>query len=205
MLANPTPDDLARVRSLADIIHSVDPFRAQVLREPDAVVERMRTPFFRHAAVYKVTYEVAPVLAMAFTIGHAEDWATVLLENNETGWMQLAESGVDLSSFQRRLAYSIVFLEATRSFDERFQLLFAPTELGSFEALTPEQHALLEQARARITEPAYGISETAPWMARFHAVRGFDLIRIHLRLHPRGEIERTDELLQKDVPLPLAL
>jgi hypothetical protein len=197
-------DDATRARSLAPAIERADPARAAYLLDPATQIVRVPTPYFRHVSVYRVLFVpiVAPVM---FTLGHADDWATVFLDSNPDGWMQLAESGVDLSTPALRLAYAVGFLESTRSFAARFFVVRNPEEIGSFENLTPTQHADLTRARARVSEPLFSVSEMAPWLVRAYVVEDFSLFRVHLAVDERGVIERTNELLQEDLPLPLAL
>jgi hypothetical protein len=194
-------EDVERARSLGFLLEG-DAFRQNVLADPEARITRMETPFFRAVELYYVyiTYLDWP---FAFTLGHVEDWATVLLEGNPDGWSQLAESGVNLSTPDLRVAYGATFLEATRYFFTRFQLVVDPTQLGSFEGLTPAQCTELEAARAKVVAPYVSITETAPWIARYYVVQGYSLLRVHLKISADGTIERTDELLQDDVPLPL--
>ena len=76
--------------SLADMLQSTDALRADVLRHDDTRLARIAMPFFRRAQVYRAFYDIGPI-PVGFTVGHAEDWATVLLEENLEGWHTLAE------------------------------------------------------------------------------------------------------------------
>lgn len=197
-------EDAARARALAPTIARTDPMRAAFLVEPETQIVRVPTPYFEHVSVYRVMF--VPVLVpMLFTLGHADDWATVFLDTNPDGWMQLAESGVDLSTPALRLAYGVGFLESTRNFATRFFVVRNREEIGSFENLTTTQHDDLTKARARVTDPLFSVSEMAPWLVRLYVIDGFSLFRVHLSIDERGTIERTNELLQENIPLPLAL
>ena len=88
---------------------------------------------------------------------------------------------------------------------ERFKIIRAPEEIGSFDNLTPEQTRELREARARIVEPIVSITETEPWILRAFVIKSYTLYRAHLTIHRNGTIERRDSMLQEDVPLPLAL
>lgn len=190
--------------TFASLLEGADPVRAAVLADPDTRLEQLHTPFFRRAAVYRVFYSAIGI-PLAFTVGHAEDWATVLLETNPEGWDSLAESGVDLTTPELRVAYGLGYLEGTRSMQTRFQIVRNPADIGVFEGLTERQQSELAQARARVVEPIISVTDTAPWVVRAYVVEGYALYRVHLKFDAMGRMDRRDNLLQPNVPLPLAL
>lgn len=190
--------------TFASLLEGTDPIRAAVLADPDTRLEQLHTPYFRRAQVYRAFY-TAIGIPLAFTVGHAEDWATVLLELNPEGWETLAESGVDLTNDDMRIAYALGYLEGTRSMQHRFQIVRKPTDIGSFEGLNPTQQAELAAARERIRDPIISITDRAPWIVRAYVIEDFALLRVHLTIDSAGRIDRKESLLQDNLPLPLVI
>jgi len=176
---------------------------AGIIRLPQAEIEQLQTPFFQNGAIYRVAY-YGPRHPIGFTVGCAGPDFTVLLPVNPEGFLELAtRAGVYLASDQSRLAYVLTFLRTTRHFAQRFQILNSFSEVALINNPTPEHvrryDQLKEQYSSVIGPPV--ISGHAPWTISVFALVRQDLARIEVKLSADGTLERSDSVLEKDMPI----
>lgn len=145
---------------------------------------------------------------IVFTIGSAGSGFTVFLASNPEGYIELAQkAGLRLDSSEMRLAYLTTFLETTRSFAHRFQILKSVNEIQPRPNLSePDTHRfreLLDKYRSVIRPPQ--ISDRIPWECVVFALRRQNLVRIELKLTADGRIQANEMILEENVPIPYTL
>lgn len=187
-----------RLEPLADQV-------AAMVRSPKSDVERLDTAFLSDGAIYRVIYFGA-ARPVGITIGCAGPDFTVLLPANPAGYMELARrGGLRLDSAEHRLRYAVVFLESTRDFSERFQILRGAGDIElvpSASAEEQERYRQLQDTYRAVIRPPQ-LSET--WEVSAFALVGQDLVRITVKIGPDGTIQRSDAVLEKALPIALAL
>jgi hypothetical protein len=195
----PDRDDLARrVRPLS-------PELASTISLPDTRIEQLKTPFFAAAVVYRIT-RLTRTHPIVFTVGSAGPDYAVLLAANPKGFFELAsKAGLHLASGDDLVQYVTTFLLATRDFAERFEILRAAADISLIPQATDEQKAkyktLMEKYSDVIHPPA---PEAAGSEVKAFAIAGQNLVEIHARVLHNGVIERSDEALERDLPIAVA-
>ena len=200
------PLSKTEVDELAARASALGPDVQAILRAPTTEIARVDTPFFPHASVFRVEHWLRPTRTLVLTLGSLQDGTTLLLPTNPEAWMRLAASGVDLGTESLRLAYAISFLETTRSFAERFQVLHEVDQLEPRPGMSDEDGAVFEDIRQRFASSVPPtITATAPWKASIFAVKGQDLVRYLVRIAPTGQIEATPSVVERELPIVWAL
>lgn len=192
--------------SLAQLVEPLNKQFAEMIRSDQAKVEQIPTPFLQAGEIHRVT-RLLPTRPIVFTVGHAGDF-TVLLAGNPDGYLQLARKAqLRLDTDANRLAYLITFLETTRSFAHRFQILRDASEIKARPGLSEEAAGSfarkMEGYRSAIRPPE--ITGNGPWKATVFAVRGQGLVQIDLTLSSDGGISTKETVLEENLPIPYAL
>jgi hypothetical protein len=190
---------------LAALVEPLNHSFAEMLRAEMTSVEQVPTPFFGAAAIYRVTH-MLPTRPVVFTVGTAGRRAA-LLPNNPDAYVRVARAGeLRLQDDAARLAYVVTYLETTRSFGERFQILRSVDEIVPRRGLDAQQTERFEAIRSRfrdqITPPA--IAGRSPWGITVFAIHGQALEQITLVLDPDASIHSTRLVLEPDLPIPYA-
>ncbi|HEY7338959.1 MAG TPA: hypothetical protein VH639_28980 [Bryobacteraceae bacterium] len=179
---------------------------ADLVRDANTSVEQYPTPFFSSGAIYRVTNR-APRHPIWFTVGCAGQDYTVMLPMNQKGFMELAtKAGLDLRGEPNRLAYVIAFLEATQDTRKRFQILNGASDIQIINQATDEEKArydaLVEKYRSIIKPPKF--DDLDPSRATVFALVGQDLVEIGIKLSNSGKLERSDKMLEENLPIAYA-
>lgn len=200
-----TKVDEAEKSGLAKRVAAISAVTSELIGRAQTVVERYPTPFFKRGAVYLVSFSTASG-PKAFTVGVAGADAAVMLQSNADGFFQLAEKAqMSLTSNADKTAYGMTFLEATRDFRTRFQILQRASDIQIIAQPTTE-----EQARYRQLEEKYQTVIHAPQISatatelRVYALVGQDLDEITLTFEEHGHLKRTDQVLEKSLPIGYA-
>jgi hypothetical protein len=192
-------------QGLSDRVRPVDPTLADDIAAPESEVEVVPTSFLVGGNIYRVTRSLA-TRPIVFTVGVAGDYVASLA-GRPAAYVALARHGrLDLSSSDKRRAYVTTYLETTRSYATRFELLrsidqlspranLSPTERGQFDAIRSRYSAALQPLE---------LSVTVPWRGSGYAVKGQDLVRYDMELSATGEISAREEVLEADLPIPRA-
>jgi hypothetical protein len=191
--------------SLARRVEPLGSYVAHIVRSPKSEIEQMSTPFFSYGAVYRIAYFGAS-RPVGLAIGCAEPDFTVLLPGNPAGFTELAQrAGVRLDTPELRVGYVVVLLETTRDFSRRFQVLRSVADIELIPRPTPEEEQryreLLDTYRPVIRPPAL----SNDWEVTVFALVVQDLVRITVKLGPGGAAQRADTVLEKDLPIAVAL
>ncbi|HEY7306145.1 MAG TPA: hypothetical protein VH601_18615 [Bryobacteraceae bacterium] len=179
---------------------------SDLIRDPKSRVTKLPTPFFHDGAVYQVTSNM-PARPVVFTIGAAgRDFATMLAQN-PSGFFQLGtNAGLSIGSPELRLQYAQVFLEATRDFRQRLQILKSASDIELVPSATQEEKAhhtaLLDKYESTIRPPH--VSPIVPSEVVVYAIVGQDLHEMRLKISNDGTIARSDTVLEKDLPVAVA-
>jgi hypothetical protein len=190
---------------LAAAVEPLDSNFARMIRADKTEVEQVPTPFLVNGAIYRVTH-LLPTRPVVFTVGCVGSDA-VLLAGRPEAYAILADvGGVRLDDDDARLAYAVTFLETTRSFGERFQILSSVDDILPRHRLEPGEMQRLEALRARLRDQVApsAISGNDPWEVIVFAIHGRALEQIKLVLDSDGSIVSTRETLEPDLPIAYA-
>jgi hypothetical protein len=179
---------------------------SDLVRDEKSRVTKLPTPFFRDGAIYRVTSNMRsrPVV---FTIGLAgRDFVEMLAANPPNFFRLAANAGLSLGSPEFRVQYAEVFLETTRDFRQRFQILKSASEIELVPNATQEEKArhiaLLEKYDSTIRPPH--VSPIAPSEVVVYAIAGQDLHEMRLKISNDGAITQSHTALEKDLPIAVA-
>jgi hypothetical protein len=205
-VAPPQKGVVSEKEKLAALVEPTDKESAARIRAERSKVEPVATPFFTGGAIDKVTYFL-PSHPIVFTVGQAGDF-TVHLAANPSGYIELAQrAGLKLETDEARLAYVTTFLETTRSFADRFEILNDVSQIKPRPTLTADKAKAFEATReahkSTVRPPA--IAGSGPWTATVFALRGQDLVRVDVTLESGGQLRAQDSALAKDLLIPATL
>jgi len=191
---------------LAARVEHIGKEAADLVRNPDAQVTRLATPFFRDGAVYRVIYN-GRYHPIAFSVGTAERHYAIMLPLSPGGFFELAaKAGVSLDTPDSRVSYAEVFLESTRDFRRRFQIIKNASEIELLPNATPEQkkryEALVDKYEPLIRAPR--ASSLSSGEIVLYALVGESLFEIRLKISGEGKIVRSDTVLERDLPITTA-
>jgi hypothetical protein len=179
---------------------------ADLIRDANTTVEQYPTPFFSNGAIYRVINR-GPRHPIWFTVGCAGQDYTVMLPMNPKGFMELAaKAGLDLRGEPNRLAYVIALLETTQDTRKRFQILNAASDIEIINKATDEEKArydaLIEKYRNIVKQPKF--ADLDPTRATIFALVGQNLVEIGVTLSNSGKVERSDKMLEENLPIAYA-
>ena len=191
-----------------DLARRVQPLSAELatmIRLPDTRLEQLPTPFFSRGWVVRVTH-LARTSPLVFTVGGADPDYSVLLAANPKGFFELAsKAGLNLASGDDQVQYVTIFLLATRDFAERFELLRSASDIRLIAEPSEEQKAkyksMIENYADVIHPPT---RDGAGGEVKAFAILGQDLVEMHARVRNDGVIERSDQVLERDLPIAAA-
>jgi hypothetical protein len=189
--------------SLAKRVESSSPEAARLIRAENTIIDRYETPFFDKGTIYRVTH-LGKYRPITFVFGLAGDDYTVSLPLNPDGFVEFAQrAGLHLDSNELRLAYVAVFLETTRDFQKRFQILRSFNDIELIRSPRPEEltrYKQLEEKYASVIRPPK-ISDSAPWEINLLVLRGQNLLKSDVVLEPDGKVKVSESILEKDLPI----
>ena len=193
--------------NLAARVEPLNGHYANMIRKSPCELKQLSTPFFARGVVYRVTcpLRTRPVV---FTVGCAGTDLTVLLADNPSGYVELAEAAqVRLDDNEDRVGYVSTFLRTTRSFAHRFELIESVSDVKPRPNLSDEDIQRFERFQEAYRSIIVGpqVSGTGPWEVVAYALKQQSLIRIDITLEPNGGIEAKETVLEDDVPLPYTL
>lgn len=190
---------------LAVLVEPLNDTFAEMLRSEMTDVEQVPTPFLVDGTIYRVTHFL-PTRPVGFTVG-CVGTSAALLASNPDAYMRLAQAGrVWLPDDAARLAYVVTFLETTRSFGERFQIVSSVEEIVPRSGLDPEKLERFAAIRARlrdqVTPPR--IAGSGPWEVTVFAIHRQALEHITLELDSGASIRSTPRVIEPDLPIAYA-
>jgi len=201
------PNTLMNKETLASRVQRLEPNLAEIIRSADTRIEVLETPFFRKGTIYLVVY-MGPHHPLAFTVGCAEPDFTVLLPANPEGFVQLAgKSDLRLDSDRLRISYVIVFLESTRDFARRFQILNRFDDIQLIARPTEQEKQRYEKLRnayESAVRPPTIILENEEWKVMVIALKGQDLVRLEIKLFDNGKVTVGESIIERDLPINYA-
>lgn len=191
---------------LARRVAALDPYLGEAMFRPGTSIRELSAPF-REGALYEVAVRLKP-RPLLFSVGTAEPDFAVLLEDNPDGFTELAaRARVRLDTPADREAYARAFLAATRSHSLVFAVIGGASDLAPRPGIDEASDARLTALKARYAPliAPLSITEDAPWRARLFALRGRDLVRMELTLHPGGRVGVREAVLERALPVPYTL
>jgi hypothetical protein len=179
---------------------------ADLVQRPNTEVRQLDTPFLQRGHIYRVTHR-APHRPVVFTAGWVEPDFAVMLPLNPQGFAELAtRAGLRLDTADGRAQYVTTFLETTRDFRFRFDILRRFADIQLVPRATAEQQGRYDRLRREYEEvlkpPAF--AGDGPWKGTVFVLKGQDLVRLDVTLCPEGKVEIAEKVLEKDLPIPYA-
>jgi hypothetical protein len=201
------PTKMINKEALASRIEHLQPNLGAILRSATTRIEQIDTPFFEKGAIYRVVH-IGPHHPLVFTVGCAERDFTVLLPANPEAFAQLAaKSALQLDSDKSRVSYAIVFLESTRNFDRRFQILRRFDDIELIAKASEQEKQRYEQLRSSygsVIRPPTIASQDGKWTIAVIALKGQDLVRMEVKLDANGNVTLAESTLEKNLPISYA-
>jgi hypothetical protein len=192
--------------TLAKRVEPLEPAYARMLRAHGTKITAYATPFLRRGEIYQVLYR-GPYGPAVFTVGCVGPDFTVLLPLNPEGfWQLVARGGLVLDTTEKRTRYVVTFLETTRNFARRFQLLNRFDDIPKLPNPTPAEAERYQELRKKYAPVIHALelSGQPPWKGTAFALQRQDLVSIDVQLTPDGKVETTTNILEKDFPTTVA-
>lgn len=188
---------------LAKRVETINPEVAEKVRSEHSTVEEIETPFFRKGSVHRVIYS-SPYRPITFVFGIAGDDFVISLPNNQKNFIELAQKAdLQINSDELRLNYVEVFLESTRDFQSRFQIIRRFDEIELLNESSKEEKENYESLKAKyetkIKPPE--IAGQSPWLVNLFVLKREDLLRLTVKLSSDGQLEIGEEVLEKNLPI----
>jgi hypothetical protein len=145
---------------------------------------------------------------VVFVVGVASADTTALLAARPEAYSALAaRASLDLATPDLRAGYLKTFLETTRSFAKRFQIVASVDDLQARPNLDKNDEARFRdlQAKYRDIVKPLALGNGPPWKGGVFAVKDQSLVRIDLELDAGGLIRTSENELEKDLPIPYAI
>lgn len=191
---------------LAARVEAFDKELAAIIRAPETEVMQVPAPFFGKGDIYRITRRLTHH-PLVLTVGVAGD-AVVRLADNPDGYRALARKAqLRLENDALRLAYLTIFLETTRSFAHRFDIVRDTSEIQPRPGLDDATASRFSQAMdryGRVLQPPT-LTGSGPWQAAVYALRKQSLVRLDLTLTDDGAITGKETVLEPDLPIPYTL
>ncbi len=189
--------------TLAKKVETINTEVAEKIRSEHSTVEELETPFFGKGSVHRVIYS-SPYRPITFVFGIAGDNFVVSLPNNRKNFIKLAErADLQINSDTLRLSYVEVFLESTRDFQSRFQIISRFADIELINKPSEEEKENYESLKAKyetkIKPPE--ISGQSPWLVKLFVLKRQDLLRLNVKLSSEGQMEVGEEILEKNLPI----
>jgi hypothetical protein len=201
------PTKMISKEALALRIERLEPNLAAIVRSATTRIDQIDTPFFEKGAIYRVVH-IGRHHPLVFTVGCAERDFTVLLPANPEAFAQLAaESGLRLDSDKARVSYAIAFLESTRSFDRRFQILRRFDDIELIAKASEQEKQRYEQLRGTygsVIRPPTIASQDGKWTVTVMVLKGQDLVRVEVKLDGSGKVALAESTIEKNLPISYA-
>jgi hypothetical protein len=190
-----------------DLARRIQPLSAELatmLRLADTQIEQLPTPFFHKGWVCRVTH-LSPAHPIVFTAGGADPDYAVLLAANPKGFFELASKAeLNLASGEDRVQYVTTFLLATRDFSERFEIAQSASDIKLIPNASEEQKAKYKSLTEKYADVIHPPALNGATEVEVFAILGQDLVEIHARIEDNGMIERSDQTLERDLPIAVA-
>jgi len=189
--------------TLAKRVETISEELGGIVRSDATTVEKIETPFLRNGAIYRVAH-LGKYRPMGFTVGIAEPDFTVLLPLNPKGFMELKEKAqIELSdSADERLKYVISFLEATRSFSQKFQILHKFDDIDLIPKPSDEEMEGYEKLKGKyvkLIEPPHFADDSKVVV---FAIKQQSLVKIEGAVASNGDIKTSEDVLEPKLPIP---
>jgi hypothetical protein len=186
--------------TLAARVEKAIPDVAEKIRAERTTIDRIETPFFADGGIYRVMYP-SKYRPITFVFGVARKDYAVPLAKNPKGFAELAQTaGLDLSTDSLRLSYVEAFLESTRDFQSRFQILRSFDDIELINKASEEEKRRYEDLknkyRSTIKPPEVSGKEI-----NLFVLKRQDLLRLVATVSDDGKIDIKEEILEKDLPI----
>ena len=172
------------------------------LGQPETVVERIPTAFFSSGSIYRVSTR-PPERPRVYNLGvWGEDGINVLNTSPESYFELAANSGLKLTTGDDYVAYVLVFLESTRDFTGRPQILSKIEESWWLEKPTPEEIRKRDEVIAKYKTVVEGprLSSESSTTVVVYLIRDRALVRMDAKVEGDGRIKITEKVLEAEMP-----
>ena len=189
--------------TLAKKVETINPEVAEKIRSEKSTIEQIETPFFRNGSIYRIIY-LAPYRPITFVYGIAGEDFVVSLPNNQKNFIDLAQKAdLKIDSDALRLNYVEVFLESTRDFQSRFQIIRQFDDIELINEPTEKEKenydSLKTTYKAKIKPPE--ISGQSPSLIKLFVLKKQDLLHLNVKLSSEGHVDVEEEILETNLPI----
>ncbi len=187
--------------TLAKRVAAVSDGLDEIVRSENTTIDRVETPFFRNGNIFRVVH-LGDFHPMGFTVGISDDF-TIMLPSNPQGFMELKnKAGLKLTdSPNERVEYVVTFLNTTRSFSQKFQILDSFEDVDLIPQASDAEKAdfqALEAKYAKVIKPPHFSGDSNVIV---FAVKQLSLVRIDNHIEENGDIKSTETVLEKALPI----
>jgi hypothetical protein len=172
------------------------------LEKPETVVERVPTPFFSTAAIYRVATR-PPDRPRLYVLGVWGKDGIKVLNNDPAAFFEVAKnSGLKLTTGDDYIAYVTTFIESTRDFKGGPQILKTIEESWWLPSPKPEEVRKREEVTAKYTKvvEAPRLSRESSATVVVYLIRDLALIRMDAKVENDGRIEINESVLEPEMP-----
>ncbi len=185
-------------------LETTHPQQAELVENPSTQVEEYPTPFFQRYKIYSAQRYDYPRLLY---VGFAPDLPAYLLPGHPQQFIAMAQAdGVNLTTAEHALQYTLTYFEVTRSMSHLFYLISNTAELHFW----PEEYMNDDERQHKAAfEHNYGSIITSPrvetlgqdYQVSFYA-RHKQAVEHHLvTTRSDGNISNTVTILEQNLPL----
>ena len=189
--------------TLAKRIGAIHPEVVDMVLAEHTTIDPIATPFFSDGSIQRVIYP-SPYRPVTFVFGFAGKDFAISLAKNPDGFVELAKhAGLLLDSSQMRVAYAEAFLESTRDFQKRLQILRRFEDIELINQPTVEERenydALRMKYQKQIKPPEVSGKDAS--VVKLWVLKQQDLLRARLTIADDGSVKVNEETVEKELPI----
>lgn len=184
-----------RAARLGSPVHSA-------LEKSETVVERVPTPFFANAAIYRVSTR-PPDRPRLYVLGVWGKDGIKVLNNDPKGFFELAANGgLKLTTGADYVDYVKTFLNSTRDYTGGVQVLDKIEDSWWLPNPTPEEKRKREDVIAKYAKvvEAPKLSRDSMSTVIVYCIRDLALLRLSAKVEGNGHVEIAEDVLEPEMP-----
>jgi hypothetical protein len=208
MTPTPTPKqekkNVMEKEVLAKKIEAIDENTAKIVGDAQTKIREIPVSFLQNGEIF-VAEKFAPSRLIQIYIGKSDDSVFLIGGDAEKYYEFVEKAKLSLNNSETRIAYLKNFLQITEAGKGRFQIVESVDEIKIRPNLSDENKQKFAQFQEKFKSVIVAPKETSDFKYAVFAIIGQDLVKLNLTIKPDNKIERTDEILEKDLLIPYSL
>lgn len=189
---------------LAKNFEAIDENTAKIIRDTQTNIKEIPVSFLQNGEII-VAEKFAPSNLIQIYIGKSDDDVFLIGGDAEKYYQFIEKAKLSLNNSENRIAYLKNFLQITEAGKGRFQILDSIDEIKMRPNLSDENKQKFAQFQEKFKSVIVAPKETSDFKYAIFAIIGQNLVKLNLSIKPDNKIERTDEILEKDLLIPYSL